>query len=157
ASSPTAPVRAPLRPSAVLFDLDGTISDSGASITASLAETLAHHAYPEQSRAELLRFVGPPIRAGFRTPAGVPERQLDAVVAGYRARHNARMLHAPVGPGMADLVRELHARGVPLAAAASERQSHAQVILQRAGLAQYFPSIRGASEGETPAVKADIV
>ncbi len=148
---------APMDPTAVLLDLDGTISDSGPVITASIAETLAHFGYPEQTPGELLRFVGPPIREGFRTFVGVPEDRLDDVVADYRARYNERMLQAPVFPGMADLIRDLHARGVPLALATSKRRSLAVVILQDAGLAQYFTVMCGASEDESRAVKADIV
>jgi len=155
--TPTAPATTSLQPTAVLLDLDGTISDSGPVITASIAETLAHFGYPAQTQAELLRFVGPPIRDGFRTFAGVPEDELDAVVSDYRDRYNDRMLQAPVFPGMADVIRDLHARGVPLALATSKRRSLAVVILQDAGLAQYFTVMRGASEDESRAVKADIV
>lgn len=156
APAPTT-VQQPMRPTAVLLDLDGTISDSGPAITASIAETLAHFDYPAQTPEELLRFVGPPIRDGFRSFVGVPEDRLATVVADYRSRYNERMLQAPVFPGMADLVRGLHARGVPIALATSKRQSLAVVILQDAGLAQYFTVIRGASEDESRAAKADVV
>ena len=159
AAAPTAPATGlePMRPTAVLLDLDGTISDSGPVITASIAETLAHFGYPEQSESELLRYVGPPIRDGFRTFSAVPDEQLPAVVADYRARYHERMLQAPVFPGMADLIRDLHARGVPLALATSKRRSLAVVILQDAGLSQYFTVMCGASEDESRALKADIV
>ncbi|WP_324651862.1 HAD hydrolase-like protein [Georgenia sp. H159] len=157
APTPAPTALQPMRPTAVLLDLDGTISDSGPVITASIAETLAHFGYPAQTPEELLRFVGPPIRDGFRTFVGVPEDELDAVVSDYRDRYNDRMLQAPVFPGMADLVRELHARGVPLALATSKRQSLAVVILRDAGLAEYFTVMCGASEDESRAVKADIV
>ncbi len=155
--APASTALTPMHPTAVLLDLDGTISDSGPVITASIAETLAHFGYPAQSAEELLRFVGPPIRDGFRTFVGVPEDRLAAVVADYRARYNERMLQAPVFPGMAELVRALHARGVPLALATSKRQSLAVVVLDHAGLSEYFTVIRGASDDETRAAKADIV
>lgn len=147
----------PMRPTAVLLDLDGTISDSGPVITASIAETLAHFGYPDQTQEELLRFVGPPIRDGFRMFVGVPDEQLAAVVGDYRDRYNDRMLQAPVFPGMAELVRDLHARGVPLALATSKRRSLAVVILRDAGLSQYFTVECGASDDESRAAKADIV
>src|SRR5690606_28820422 len=70
ASAPTS--LEPLHPTAVLFDLDGTITDSGPVITDAIAETLAHFGYPAQTREELLRFVGPPIRDGSRELAGLP-------------------------------------------------------------------------------------
>ena len=147
----------PMRPTAVLLDLDGTISDSGPVITASIAETLAHFGYPAQTQEELLRFVGPPIRDGFRMFVGVPDDQLAAVVGDYRDRYNERMLQAPVFPGMAGLIRDLHGRGVPLAVATSKRQSLATDIIEDAGLSPYFVAVRGASEDESRAAKADIV
>lgn len=146
-----------LEPSAVIFDLDGTISDSGPVITRSIAEALAEFGYPVPPPTELLRYVGPPIRTGFATFAQVPPEQVGAVVADYRARYDDRMLEAPVFAGMAKLVAGLHDRGVPIALATSKRQSIARVVLEHAGLSRYFTSIRGASEDETRAIKAHIV
>ncbi|MEE6282463.1 HAD hydrolase-like protein [Georgenia sunbinii] len=146
-----------LAPTAVLFDLDGTISDSGPVITQSIAETLAHFGYPVPTQDELLQYVGPPIRTGFATFAEVPADQLEQVVANYRDRYNRRMLDAPVFDGMAELITALHARGVPVALATSKRESMAKVILDDADLSRYFTSIHGASEDETRAIKAHIV
>src|SRR5690606_22862497 len=131
ASAPTS--LEPLHPTAVLFDLDGTITDSGPVITDAIAETLAHFGYPAQTREELR-----------------------ASVTAYRRRYSRRLLQAPVYPGMADLIRDLPARGVPLALATSKRRSLAVVILQDLGLSQYFAVMCGASEDESRAEKADI-
>lgn len=146
-----------LAPTAVLFDLDGTITDSGPVITAAIAETLEAFGYPAQHQGELLAMVGPPIRDGFRDHIGVPDHQIDAVVADYRSRYNDRMLQAPLFPGIADIVRGLHTRGVPLAIATSKRQSLAAVIIQDAGLMPYFLSVRGASEDDSRASKSQII
>ena len=146
-----------MNPSAVLFDLDGTITDSGPVIIASIAEALEHFGLPERTEEELLTLVGPPIRVGFRTILGIPEDEVDAVVAEYRARYNERMLQAPLFPGVADIIRDLHARGVPLAVATSKRQSLAVVIIQDAGLTPYFVAVRGASDDETRSSKVHIM
>jgi len=148
---------AALNPTAVLFDLDGTITDSGPVITASIAETLRAFGYPARDQEDLLAMVGPPIQEGFRDHIGVPEHQVDAVVADYRDRYNDRMLQAPLYPGIADIVRDLHAREIPLAVATSKRQSLARVIIQHAGLMPYFHTVRGASEDESRATKPEII
>lgn len=159
-SAPSSPAETTLRsldPTAVLFDLDGTISDSGPAITQSIAETLEHFNYPVPSPEDLLRYVGPPIRTGFATFAGVPADQLEEVVADYRDRYHGRMLDAPAFEGVAELIADLHARGVPLAVATSKRLSMARVIIEDYGLTKYFTAICGASDDESRAVKADIV
>ncbi|GAA1636867.1 HAD hydrolase-like protein [Georgenia ruanii] len=142
---------------AVLLDLDGTITDSAGAITHSISESLAAFGYPAQTPAQLLRFVGPPIRDGLQRFAGVTDADLEAVVADYRDRYGARMLDVPVFPGMADLVRDLHAAGVPIALATSKMLTMARPILEYAGLDQYFTVICGATADETRSAKADIV
>jgi phosphoglycolate phosphatase len=144
-------------PTAVLLDLDGTITDSAGAITGCIAESLAAFGYPEQTPEQLLRFVGPPIREGLQRFAGVDDATLEAVVADYRTRYSARMLDVDVFPGMADLVRDLHAAGVPLALATSKMLTMAGPILAHAGLDQYFTVICGATADETRSAKADIV
>ncbi|WP_127126214.1 HAD hydrolase-like protein [Georgenia sp. SYP-B2076] len=146
-----------LRPTAVLFDLDGTITDSGGAVTRSIAEALAHFGYPEQTQEELLRFVGPPTRIGFREFAGVAPEQLDEVIAWYRAAYLTRMLDVNLYPGVPELVRALHAAGVPLAIATSKMRHLAVEILEHDGLAQYFTVICGATRDESRSAKADIV
>ncbi|WP_194928829.1 HAD hydrolase-like protein [Pseudactinotalea sp. HY158] len=145
-----------LEPTAVLFDLDGTISDSGAAITSAVAEALAAGDYPAISQADLLHFVGPPIRDGFREFGGVAEEDLDRVVAAFRPLYEGRML-APAFEGMPELVRALHSRGVPLALATSKRRALAMQIVEHSGLTEYFTAQCGASDDGTRAWKADIV
>ncbi|MFH5821058.1 HAD hydrolase-like protein [Georgenia sp. AZ-5] len=153
-----APARAPrLAPTAVLLDLDGTLSHSGPVITRCVAETLARHGYPAQTPEELLRFVGPPSREGFAEFGGVPEEELTAVVATYRTIYPEHMLEAELFPGVPELVGRLHAAGLPLAVATSKLRHLAVRILEDAGLAGYFSVICGATPDESRSTKADIV
>lgn len=148
---------APLGATAVLLDLDGTITDSAPAITRSIAETLATFGYREQSPEELLRFVGPPIRTGFTELAEVPAGELEDAVTHYRAVYAARMLEVDVYPGVSELITTLHAAGTPLAVATSKVREMAVAILEHAGLAQYFTIICGATLDESRSKKADIV
>lgn len=144
-------------PSAVLLDLDGTITDSGAAVARSIGEALAAFGYAEQTPEQLLRFVGPPVRVGLREFAEVRDDDLEAVITHYRAAYEARMLDVDLFPGVPELVRALHAAGVPLAIATSKMRHLAVPILEHAGLAEYFTVICGATPDETRSVKADIV
>lgn len=147
----------PSLPSAVLFDLDGTLVDSAPTITAAIAATLERFGRPVPSPQELRRFVGPPIHVGFRQLAGVPDDELATVVTSYRATYAERMLEAPVFPGVEAVLAALQGAGVPLAVATSKPEPHAERILRARGLTQYFTCVRGASMDESRSAKADIV
>lgn len=147
---------------AVILDLDGTITDSAPAITQSIAEALAACGYPVPEAATLLRFVGPPIREGFATFGGVPADSLDEVTAAYRERYRPRMTHVPLYPGVAELITAWHEAGVPLALATAKLDELAGPILAGAGLEQFFTSIHGATREDSHAlpgvqVKANVV
>ncbi|RWZ67930.1 HAD family hydrolase [Labedella populi] len=145
--------------SCILFDLDGTITDSAPGIVHRLALTLAEMGAPVPSNADLLRWVGPPILDSFRDFAGFTPQQ------SARALEIYRRLVAEVGPynesavypGMAGLIQRLHARGIPLAVSSSKPESQVVPILEHFGLDSFFRVICGASDDETRSAKADVV
>ncbi|MFH5822704.1 HAD hydrolase-like protein [Georgenia sp. AZ-5] len=146
---------APLRPTAVLLDLDGTITDSGAAITTSIVEALTAFGYPAPAPDQLRRFVGPPIRVGLTEIGGVRAADLEDVVEVYRATYTGRMLDVDVYPGMPELVRALHDAGLPLALATSKLLTMASPILEGTGLAQCFTAVCGATDARS--TKAEVV
>ncbi|WP_150460575.1 HAD hydrolase-like protein [Nesterenkonia ebinurensis] len=163
AASPAVPaLELPARASAIVLDLDGTITDSASAITGSIAEALEVCGYPVPDAVNLLRFVGPPIREGFARFSAVAENDLDRVVIEYRARYRPRMAQVPLFPGIAELIRAWHAARIPLGLATAKLQEMAEPILDGAGLTEYFTVIRGATyqdSQELPGVqvKANVV
>lgn len=144
--------------SAILFDLDGTITDSAPAITTSLARTFAVLGRPVPSDAELLAYVGPPMLAAFREYAGMTPDEAAEALAVYRADYQGESsLDTAVYPGVAGLLERIHAMGIPLALATSKPEHSAIEILEHFDLAKYFTVIVGASESETRSAKADIV
>lgn len=142
---PASPLDLPARTTAIVLDLDGTITDSAPAITASVAESLEVLGYPVPDDATLLRFVGPPIREGFTQFGAVARHDLDAVVAEYRERYRPRMAQVPLFPGIADLIRTWHEAGIPLALATAKLQDMTTPILDGVELTEYFTVIRGAT------------
>jgi phosphoglycolate phosphatase len=143
---------------AVLLDLDGTIVDSAPGITATLAWTFEKLGMPIPTPTEMLAWVGPPLLDAFRELAGLPEDEARAALAVYRERYReVGVYDATVYPGMAELIRDLHARGVPTSLATSKPESLATAILEREGLLPFVDVITGASEDERRSAKADVV
>ncbi len=143
---------------AVLFDLDGTIVDSAPGITASLAYTFQAMRLPVPSPAKLLEWVGPPIMDSFRDLAGFDPLTSARALAIYREHYvQTGVFDAELYPGVPDVLRAIHAAGVPLSLATSKPESTATLILDHYALAGYFDEITGASEDEVRSAKADVV
>ena len=142
---------------AVLFDLDGTIVDSAADITDSLAHMFSSLGLEVPARDELLAYVGPPLLDSLRLLAGFDDAGAEHALSIYREDYTVRLTQSPVFPGVAGVLERVHAAGIPIALATSKPESMARVVLDHAGLSQYFTVIAGASEDEVRSTKADVV
>lgn len=143
--------------SPVLFDLDGTIVDSAADITASLAHMFAELGLDVPSDEVLLSYVGPPLLDSLRLTAGFDDAEAWEALNIYRDHYGEHVLSSPVFPGIAGVLERLHAAGIPVALATSKPESMAREVLEHAGLTQYFTEITGASDDEELSTKADVV
>ena len=129
----------------ILFDLDGTLTDSGEGIMNCAVYALAHFGIPAPTEKELRTFVGPPLTETFAR-FGVPADQLEEAVRIYRQRY------LPVGkfenhpyPGIQELLEKLKADGHALFVATSKPEVTSIEILEHFGLDSYFEKICGAS------------
>jgi phosphoglycolate phosphatase len=142
----------------ILFDLDGTIIDSAPGITATLGYTFETMGLPVPSPAELLAYVGPPILDSFRDRAGMSLGEAAEALAIYRPRYlEEGALDSSVFPGVADVVRAVHAAGIPLSLATSKPETPATLMLSHFGLLGEFDIITGASDDEVRSSKEDVV
>ncbi len=143
---------------AILLDLDGTITDSAPGITDTLAYTFAAMGHPVPDADELLRYVGPPILDSFRDRAGMSLDERMRALEIYRERYLDRGAYdAVLYPGMGELVRDIAAAGIPLSLATSKPELPATLMLEHFTIAEHFTIITGASADETRSAKADVV
>ena len=68
----------------ILFDLDGTLSDSGPGIMRSVRYALAKFGITEESEEKLRRFVGPPMIESYQRFCGFSHEQAVQALAYYR-------------------------------------------------------------------------
>jgi phosphoglycolate phosphatase len=142
----------------VLFDLDGTLTDSGPGIMASISFALAELGRPALSEHDLRSFVGPPLADSFRDVAGLDAATATRAVAAYRERYAALgMYENAVYPGIPQLLERLVADGRRLAVATSKLTSSAVEICGHFGLAGFFSAICGSDLAGRRHHKADIV
>lgn len=131
----------------ILFDLDGTLTDSGEGIMHCTELTLEHYGLPIPPRSEMRSMVGPPLRDSFLR-FGIPFEELDNAVAYYRKHYLAvgQYENEPYS-GIRQLLEKLTAEGNRLYLATSKPETMAADILQYFELKQYFSIICGAVPG----------
>jgi phosphoglycolate phosphatase len=141
---------------AVLFDLDGTLTDPIVGIQRSVAYAAERVARPSPDEAALRTWVGPPLRDSFLrhlTDAALA----DAAVVAYRERYATHgMYENEVYPGIPELLAGLRAAGVRLFIATSKIRRPTEGILAHFGLAHFFEAV-GAPEPHDTADKAEVI
>ena len=142
----------------VLFDLDGTLTDPGVGITNSVAHALAHWNIEVKDRAELYKFIGPPLSDSFMRYYGFSEEDAIHAIAVYREYFSVKGLYEnEVYPGIPELLSALKAAGKTVVLATSKPEGFAVEILRHFGLYDYFDIIAGASMDESRNKKADVI
>lgn len=150
-----------MTPQLVLFDLDGTLTDSAEGIVASFRHALGAvgaaqicAAVPDDDLTE--RIVGPPMHVTLGS-LGLGDKAADAIAA-YRADYTTRGWSMNrMFDGIEDLLADLRAAGVRLAVATSKAEPTAQRIVEHFGIHEHFEVIAGASVDGTRSAKADVV
>ena len=142
---------------AILFDLDGTLTDSGEGIMNCAKLALEHYGLPIPSEAELRTFVGPPLHDSF-IRFGVPAEEADNAIKIYRSRY------IPIGKfenhpyeGIQDTLEKLKALGHTLYVATSKPETMSVEILEHFDMAKYFDIIAGASFDRSRSSKEDVI
>lgn len=142
---------------AILFDLDGTLTDSGEGIINCAQMTLERFGLPVPPREEMRVFVGPPLGDTF-IKFGIPEERTQEAIDIYRSRY------VPIGkyenhpyPGMRELLETLNVQGHRLFVATSKPEVTAVEILEHFDLAKYFHMICGASMDQSRTTKSEVI
>ena len=129
-------------PAFMLFDLDGTLSDSEPGIAASLHHAFDVHDVPRLTEDQIRSVLGPPFTKSL--PRFVAADRVDEIIATYREYYRAGgMFDATVYDGVTELLKFLRSRDVTLAVATSKVEPFAVPIVDRLGLSEYFVTIGG--------------
>lgn len=145
-----------MTPQLVLFDLDGTLTDSAEGIVASFRHALGAVGADVPDGDLVEQIVGPPMHVTLGS-LGLGDKAADAIAA-YRADYTSRGWSMNrMFDGIADLLADLRAAGVRLAVATSKAEPTAQRIVEHFGIHEHFEVIAGASVDGTRSAKADVV
>lgn len=136
--------------STVLFDLDGTIIDSGEGVTNSVAYALERLGIAVNDKSTLKRFIGPPLIYSFMTFYGFDREKALLAIEYYREYYQDKgIFEGYIYNGVEALLSDLKQKGKRIILATSKPEVFAKRILERAGIIKYFDFVGGATLDET--------
>lgn len=141
----------------ILFDLDGTLTDSGEGILSCTQEMLRHFHLPVPDKKDMRFMVGPPLKESF-PQFGVKPEDISKAIEIYRKHYEVTGIYQNFPyPGIKDLLCRLQAQGHILCVATSKPEYMAHIVLKHFDLAQYFHFICGAASDEKRSSKSDVI
>ena len=140
----------------VLFDLDGTLTQSEEGIWNCARHALRTMGRPEPDEATLRKFIGPPLMWSFQNLAGMAEEDALKAQGIYQERYNAvGLFENRVYPGIRYALRCLKKAGFRMGVVTGKPEKPTKRILEHFGLAPFFDSVICATDNK--ADKAEMI
>lgn len=144
----------------ILFDLDGTITDSREGITKAVQYALKKVGIFEPDLTKLEPFIGPPLRESFCLFYGdiINKTNVEEVVASYREHFEAKgIFQNIVYEGIPELLEKLKKSGKKIAVASGKPEVFVCRILKHFSLDKYFDVVVGSLLDGTRDKKSEII
>ena len=142
----------------ILFDLDGTLTNSELGITNSVAYALEKFGIEVQDKKELTVFIGPPLKYSFEHFYGFSEEESIQAVAYYREYFSEKGLYEnEVYKGIREILSSLKQADKKLIVATSKPEKFSIQILKHFDLYDYFDFVAGATMDGSRNKKADVI
>lgn len=142
----------------ILFDLDGTLTDSCVGITNSVSYALNKFDISIKDRTELYKFIGPPLIDSFMEFYNFSEEQAKQAITFYREYYTEKgIMENEVYAGIEDVLASLVKNGKRLCVATSKPEPFAKQILEHLNLSKYFEYIAGATLDENRTKKDEVI
>lgn len=144
---------------ALLFDLDGTLTDPREGITRSIAYALERMGIEAPVPEQLTFAIGPPLRRSLATLLGEPSpAAVEHALALYRERFaDVGLFENALYAGIGDALRSLTDRGATLYVATSKPRVYAERIVRHFGLEAHFAAIHGCELDGTREDKRELL
>ncbi len=142
----------------ILFDLDGTLTESGEGIIKSVQYALEKMGKPETDTAKLRVFIGPPLIEQFMEYSGMSRNEAEKALLYYRERYEAiGIFENRPYPGIEEMLKILKEKGYILSVASSKPEFYVIKILEHFHIRNYFDEVVGATMDEKRTDKAAVI
>ncbi|NJD04700.1 MAG: HAD family hydrolase [Ruminiclostridium sp.] len=142
----------------ILFDLDGTLTDSGEGIINSLKYTLTAYGISDYDEKMVNRFIGPPLIESLMEIFGFDELKAREAVEKYREYfREIGIFENRLYNGIELLLKSLAAGGRRVILATSKAEVFAVRILEHFKISQYFWAVAGSELDGTRIKKSEVI
>ena len=144
---------------AILFDLDGTLTDPREGITRCIAHALEHMGLEPPPLDALTFAIGPPLRASFARLLGRDDREsVERAIALYRERFaNVGLFENSPYEGIAATLARVRESGAAMIVCTSKPLVYARRIVEHFDLHVHFDAIHGCELDGTREDKRDLM
>lgn len=142
----------------ILFDLDGTISESAEGIRMSLEHMIKETGVPMVDLSDYTKYIGPPLLDTIKNLCKIPEEKWDEAYTLYKNYYDqkGRFTNKPYD-GIEEVLTKLREKGVKLAVCTSKLEEVAHVVMKELGLFDYFDAVCGSNRESTRKDKKDLI
>ena len=142
----------------VLFDLDGTITDSSKGIINSILYALDKMGKKEDDIERLRTYIGPSLKDTFQKNYFSSDKDCQQAIIFYREYYAKKgMFQNILYVGILDVLQKIKSRGGVIALATAKPSYFAKKILKHFEISDYFDSIVGSHLRGTRTNKSDII
>lgn len=142
----------------MLFDLDGTLTESAPGILRSAEYACQQMGWPVPPKEELRTFIGPPLYESFQRCCGAEPEQAKEAVEHFRRRYTSiGQYENSLYEGVEELLCALKAAGCLVAVATAKAQPFAENIVRHFHLMPYLEEVSGARLADEHVAKEELI
>jgi phosphoglycolate phosphatase len=142
----------------VLFDLDGTLTDSKEGIVNSIKYSLNKLNYMETEEEKFNKFIGPPLKESFKKFCGFDDEKTESAIKYYREYFTEKgMFENRIYDGILNILKDLKSNNMKIILATSKPMAYAKKILSFVKADSFFTDIIGSNLDGTMSDKSEII
>ncbi|MBR5969042.1 MAG: HAD hydrolase-like protein [Lachnospiraceae bacterium] len=134
----------------LLFDLDGTLTESGRGVINGVKAALRHFQIDIPDEKSLSVFLGPPLKDSFMRFFDMEEAQAEEAVEAYRAYYHVTGVYEnDLYPRVKEVLGRLKEKGFQMSISSSKPQQMVDIVLRHFDINEYFsPVVCGTDAGK---------